>query len=171
MASSSSFSLVPLWSLLVPCILFLLCSVTPHNIELSPFTGFHKKSTLSILWLWWRVTLWSMTFPHPDGAIPPPLPLCNIQKLLSWLHSSVILSHLGLPRYHFLAYLLIKNGFLRQIQFLSKDKFGEHFLPHYKWMSFVTRMSYSVFPVPRTEQMFTCWMRDGGKQKGGKGER
>lgn len=71
MASSSSFSLVALRSLLVPCILFFLCSVTPHKRELSPFTGFHKKSTLSILWLWWRFTLWSTTFHHPDGVLPP----------------------------------------------------------------------------------------------------
>ena len=94
-ASSSSFSLAPVWSLLAPCILFLLCSVSPHiQIELGPLTGFHKKSTLSILWFWWSITLWSTTFHHPHRFILPSFLSGTSRQSLPLLHSGVVLSHI-----------------------------------------------------------------------------
>lgn len=47
----------------------VLCDIL--YTELSSFTGFQKTSTLSALWLWWRVTLWSTAFHYPDCFIPP----------------------------------------------------------------------------------------------------
>lgn len=87
----------------------VVLSDTPQ-IELSPFPGLIKKSTLSILWLRWRVTVWSTAFttvttrslPSPSLALPRNDSLCFILRgpQLEW----------GLPGYHFLSHPLLKNG-------------------------------------------------------------
>ena len=69
MVSFSSFSLISLWSLLTPLhtVSLVLCDI-PY-IELNPSTGFHKKSTLNTLSLWWRLTLLNTTFHHLDRSL------------------------------------------------------------------------------------------------------
>lgn len=149
MVSSSSFSLLRLWFLLA--LTHSFCWALWHPwVELSPLTGVHMKSALSILEPWWRVTLQSANFHLLDCPIPLSLLLSSISEnlLLHFLHSKssarprparVLLS---IPSIHQKIFFSNKYG-------AFPEKLGEKFSSShlYELMSFVIRMSYSMFPL------------------------
>ena len=96
MVSFSSFSLISLWSLLAPLhtVSLVLCDI-PY-IKLNPSTGFHKKSTLNTLSLWWRLTLLNTASLCLDHSLHHhPLFFWGTSKaFLPLLHSCVALSHI-----------------------------------------------------------------------------
>lgn len=89
----------------------------------------------------------SWSLPPP----PPPLLLRHIKSISPF--ASCICSpqsYRDLPGYHFLYHAFIKNGFYKVTVSFLREIWWKSFLPLtlYELMSFVTGMSYSMFPVP-----------------------